>query len=67
MRKYVQEDSITEAFNKPKLDIPRAPALGLYLDSPKFEGYNRKYGGDGIHDPLDWSEYEVSKTDVYVQ
>ena len=60
MRGYINEDLIAEAFNKPKIDIPKAPGLGLLLDSVKYESYNLKYGNDGLHEKLDWMEYEVS-------
>lgn len=43
------------------MDIPRAPALGLFLDNVYYKWYNRTYGNDGIHEKLDWTEYEVMK------
>lgn len=43
------------------MDIPRAPALGLFLDNVYYKWYNRTYGNDGIHEKLDWMEYEVMK------
>ena len=58
MRGYINEDVIAEAFNKPKIDIPRAPGLGLLLDNLKYEGckhYNSK-----VCEKLDWLEYEVT-------
>ncbi len=24
-----------------------------------FDGYNRRFGGDGTHESLDWSEYDA--------
>ena len=59
VRGFFEENKMSEAFNKPKIDIPRAPALGLLLDCVKYERYNTKYGDDGIHEKLDWNEYEV--------
>ncbi len=60
MRGYINDDVMAEAFNKPKIDIPKAPGLGLLLDSVKYETYNLKYGNDGLHEKLDWLEYEVA-------
>ena len=53
-------DMLSEAFNKPKVDIPRAPALGLLLDSVNYKTYNLRFGEDGVHEKLDWLEYEVN-------
>ncbi|EDO48717.1 predicted protein, partial [Nematostella vectensis] len=36
------------------IDIPKAPALGLVLDTVHFDAYNKKFGNDGLHEPLDW-------------
>lgn len=33
VRGHVQEDIMKTVFNKPKVDIPRAPSLGLLLDN----------------------------------
>lgn len=41
-----------------KVDIPKAPAVGLVLDEVHFEAYNRRYGDDGIHESLEWDENE---------
>ena len=60
MRGCINADVITEAFNKPKIDIPKAPGLGLLLDSVKYKGYNLKYGNYGLRGMLDWMEYEVT-------
>ena len=59
MRGFVGDDMMSEAFDKPKIDIPRAPALGLLLDSINYRIYNLRYGEDGSHEKLDWLEYEV--------
>lgn len=26
-----------------------------------FDGYNKKFGKDGIHEPMEWDEYQVCK------
>ena len=33
-----------ETFGPTRLNIPKAPALGLLLEQPQFESYNRKIG-----------------------
>jgi tRNA pseudouridine38-40 synthase len=60
VRGYLDENTIQQSFNPPKLDIPRAPAVGLFLDNVKYLHYNRRLGNDGIHEPLEWDEYEDS-------
>ena len=59
VRGYLTDNKISETFNKDKVDIPRVPALGLFLESVKYERYNRKYADDGMHVTLDWEEHEV--------
>merc|ERR1712136_88196 len=41
-----------------RVDIPRAPGLGLMLDKLHYDTYNRKFGNDGLPQPLDWDEYK---------
>ncbi|KAL9982589.1 hypothetical protein ACROYT_G004651 [Oculina patagonica] len=41
-----------------KVDIPKAPPVGLFLDEVHFEAYNRRYGDDGIHETMEWHENE---------
>ena len=36
--------------------MPKAPALGLMLDKLHYDKYNRKFGADGIHKSLEWTE-----------
>ncbi|RZF40218.1 hypothetical protein LSTR_LSTR011992 [Laodelphax striatellus] len=50
-------DTIKKAYDAEKLDIPIAPALGLVLEEPHYDRYNTRYGSDGIHEPLDWTQY----------
>ena len=62
------------------MDVPRAPALGLFLNQvcvyrdvgfsrarecspslqPYYDFYNKKYGNDGVHQPIDFDLYKVS-------
>ncbi|KAJ7390390.1 tRNA pseudouridine synthase 1 [Desmophyllum pertusum] len=50
--------TIELARKEKKVDIPKAPAVGLVLDEVHFEAYNRRYGDDGIHEALEWDENE---------
>ncbi|RWS03035.1 pseudouridylate synthase-like protein [Dinothrombium tinctorium] len=57
MRGLTTEELIMRAFGVEKLDIPKAPGLGLMLEEARFERYNKRFSGDGIHEGLIWSEY----------
>ncbi|KAG0253695.1 tRNA pseudouridine synthase 1 [Mortierella polycephala] len=46
---------IPETFNANKINIPKAPSLGLLLERPVFEAYNRKI--HGTHQPLEFDPY----------
>ena len=41
------------------MDIPKAPGVGLMLEEIHFYNYNKKYGDDGIHKPIDFSKHRV--------
>ncbi|CAN7990737.1 unnamed protein product [Ixodes hexagonus] len=56
MRGCTQEATIRRAWGPEKLDIPIAPALGLMLEEVHYDRYNKRYGGDGLHEPLTWEE-----------
>ena len=58
LRGFTSEDIIPKSFAKEKVDIPRAPGLYLILDNVHFDRYNKKFGEDGLHEPLDWSSCE---------
>lgn len=47
-------ETIDRAFQPVRIDIPRAPGLGLLLEEVHYDQYNKRYGGDGIHQPIDW-------------
>lgn len=51
-------ETLERALTEERLDLPMAPGLGLVLDTVHYERYNERYGNDGIHQPLDWSEQE---------
>lgn len=53
-----KEDALQLSWGSEKVDVPKAPGLGLLLDELYFDGYNKKWGRDGLHEPIEWSEYE---------
>jgi tRNA pseudouridine38-40 synthase len=58
VRGYASDESIELCWTANKVDVPTAPALGLMLNKLHYDKYNRKYGKDGIHKPLEWPELE---------
>ncbi|KAL3864952.1 hypothetical protein ACJMK2_006593 [Sinanodonta woodiana] len=58
VRGFCNEDVVELAWKADKVDIPKAPGLGLVLDQLHFDGYNKKFGRDGIHEPLEWDMYK---------
>ena len=58
MRGYAADEVIERSLQKEKVNIPRAPGLYLILDNVHFERYNRRFGEDGVHQPLEWSAVE---------
>lgn len=48
-RGLASKDVITKAWMKDRVDLPIAPGLGLVLEEPHYDKYNKKYGSDGIH------------------
>lgn len=56
MRGFANQDLITRAFGTERIDVPIAPGLGLLLEEVHYARYNKKYGGDGIHEPLTFEE-----------
>lgn len=53
---------IEEAFQKTRINIPKAPALGLLLENPVYDGYNSKLEKFG-YNPLSFEEYEERMLD----
>ncbi|XP_072155770.1 pseudouridylate synthase 1 homolog isoform X2 [Bemisia tabaci] len=51
-------ETMTKAFQTLKLDLPTAPALGLMLEQVHYDSYNKRFGSDGMHEALDWAEFE---------
>lgn len=50
-------DRITDAYKPQKINIPKAPALGLLLECPVYEGYNKRLKEFG-YNPIDFSKYQ---------
>lgn len=50
-------ERIEQAYGPQKINIPKAPALGLLLESPVFETYNARLEKFG-YDPIDFSKYQ---------
>ncbi len=44
--------------SKTKFNVPKAPALGLFLDRPFFEGYNKKFGQEESRELVEFSAFE---------
>uniref|UniRef100_A0A8C9U9V4 Pseudouridylate synthase 1 homolog n=3 Tax=Carduelinae TaxID=37599 RepID=A0A8C9U9V4_SERCA len=55
---YAAESIMERSWGEEKVDIPKAPGLGLVLEKVHFEKYNRRFGNDGLHEPLEWTEEE---------
>uniref|UniRef100_A0A673ITT6 tRNA pseudouridine synthase A, mitochondrial-like n=1 Tax=Sinocyclocheilus rhinocerous TaxID=307959 RepID=A0A673ITT6_9TELE len=55
---YVDERVIERSWGEDKVDVPKAPGLGLVLERVHFDRYNKRFGGDGIHETLEWTEEE---------
>lgn len=48
---------ISEAFEPTKINIPKAPSLGLLLERPVYDGYNNKLKTLG-HQPISFAKWE---------
>ncbi|KAI8887658.1 pseudouridine synthase [Backusella circina FSU 941] len=49
---------IDKSFEGSKINIPKAPALGLLLDQPVFQCYNKRIESVETKDPIDPSKYK---------
>lgn len=50
-------ERISQAFEQEKVNIPKAPALGLLLEQPVYEGYNTRLTEFG-YNPIDFVNYQ---------
>lgn len=57
---FATEDHLKRSMEEPYMDIPKAPGLGLMLEEVHFDGYNKRFGGDGHHERLDWQDQNES-------
>ncbi|XP_066545537.1 pseudouridylate synthase 1 homolog isoform X2 [Amia ocellicauda] len=55
---YASDGILERSWGEEKVDIPKAPGLGLVLEKVHFEKYNKRFGSDGLHEPLDWADEE---------
>ncbi|KAM4710241.1 pseudouridylate synthase 1 homolog [Discoglossus pictus] len=55
---YAPPSIMERSWGEEKVDIPKAPGLGLVLERVHFEKYNRRFGNDGLHEALDWTTEE---------
>lgn len=56
IRKVIDSSIFDVAFTEKLINCPTAPGLGLVLDRLCYDGYNRKYGSDGLFENLTWEE-----------
>ncbi|XP_020795929.2 tRNA pseudouridine synthase A [Boleophthalmus pectinirostris] len=57
---YATEDVMEKSWGKEKVDVPKAPGLGLVLERVHFDRYNKRFGGDGLHERLEWDKEEAA-------
>ena len=57
MRGFATVDRLKQSFLIDRIDVPRAPGLGLMLEDVHYDKYNQKFGGDGVHEPISWSRW----------
>ncbi|XP_076836278.1 pseudouridylate synthase 1 homolog [Brachyhypopomus gauderio] len=55
---YAGEEVMERSWGEEKVDVPKAPGLGLVLERVHFDRYNKRFGGDGLHETLEWTQEE---------
>ncbi|CAL9728637.1 tRNA pseudouridine synthase 1 [Monosporozyma unispora] len=50
-------ERISQAYGPQKINIPKAPALGLLLEAPVYDGYNSRLETFG-YEPIDFSKHQ---------
>ena len=63
MKGFATIDTLKETFKLEKIDLPRAPGLGLMLEDVHYDRYNKRFGGDGIHERLEWTKWTEKVND----
>lgn len=56
-------ERISQAYGAEKINIPKAPALGLLLEAPVYDGYNTRLQEFG-YTPIDFSKFQ-SEMDAF--
>lgn len=51
---------ISQSFGPHKINIPKAPALGLLLEKPFFDGYNQRIAHRHDRSPISFDPYKVT-------
>jgi len=52
-------ETIEKTWETMRIDVPRAPGLGLMLDEIHYERYNKRFANDGIHESLTWEDVDT--------
>ncbi|KAM3599873.1 uncharacterized protein V6R79_013259 [Siganus canaliculatus] len=55
---YAKEHVMEQSWGQEKVDVPKAPGLGLVLERVHFDRYSKRFGGDGLHERLEWDAEE---------
>lgn len=50
VRGLTEAEVISRAWRRERLDVPIAPGLGLVLEEPHYDKYNKRFGSDGVHE-----------------
>lgn len=66
LRGHCPESTLDLAWGTQRVDIPRAPGLGLMLDQVHYDTYNNRFGQDGMHQKLEWSKTD-EKVEKFMQ
>lgn len=59
IRTRTSKKLIGEAYGDMRINVPKAPALGLLLERPIFAEYNRTMEDKDGRDQIDFSKYQV--------
>ncbi|KAJ3310148.1 tRNA pseudouridine synthase 1 [Boothiomyces sp. JEL0838] len=58
VRSGTKKDLIPHCFGEERMNIPKAPALGLLLERPVFDHYNEKEGTKEDRDVIDFTPFQ---------
>lgn len=56
VRGHTDNGTLKLSWDMDRVDIPRAPGLGLLLDEIHYDRYNQRFGSDGMHETLLWEK-----------